>query len=301
MSTSREVSVAVVADVGQAEFWGMRLDSVGIGHRVAENPEGWELLVSETDVTRARMALGPFAKGALRPVEGQETPKAEAEALPEAKSWDWYPVAIVAALLLLGFELAGPRSTSPSTWFSRGELKAALAFGSEPWRAITALTLHAEGMHLLSNVVACGVLVGALCMELGPGLGILLVLLAGATGNLATAQWEAPGFAMVGASTAVFGALGLLGGSHLMRQFDWKVWVRTLFPLSAAVMFFMRFGLGEQSAGIASHIFGLLSGVVLAALARPWFRAPPAARGQWVASGLAAILVVAAWGLALVR
>jgi membrane associated rhomboid family serine protease len=294
------VSVAVVADAGQAEFWGIRLDSVGIGHRLAENPEGWELLVSETDVTRARIALGPSAKSALRPVEGQDTAKAEAEALPEEKSWDWYPVAIVAALLLLGFELTGPRSTSPSMGFSQGELNAVLT-RAEPWRAITALTLHADGLHLAANVVACAVLVGALCMELGPGLGVLLVLLAGALGNGLTAWWEAPGFATVGASTAVFGALGLLGGSHLMRSFEPKVWGRILFPLFASVMFFTRFGLAEPTAGIASLLFGLVAGVVLAAGARPWFRKPPATRGQWVASGLAATLLVAAWGLALVR
>jgi membrane associated rhomboid family serine protease len=132
-------------------------------------------------------------------------------------------------------------------------------------------------------------------------LGVLLVLLAGALGNGLTAWWEAPGFATVGASTAVFGALGLLGGSHLMRSFEPKVWGRILFPLFASVMFFTRFGLAEPTAGIASLLFGLLAGVALAAGVRPWFRKPPAARGQWVASGLAATLVMAAWGLALVR
>jgi rhomboid protease GluP len=301
MSTPREVSVAVVADVGQAEFWGMRLDSIGIGHRLTEHAEGWELLVSETDVARARMALGPFAKNMLLTVEGQDDRKVGDEVLPEGRSWDWYPGVIVAALLLLFFELAGPRSTSPSAWFSRGELKAALAFGPEPWRALTALTLHADVAHLLPNVLACFVLVGAVCTELGAGLGLLLVLVAGALGNGLTAWWEKPEFASVGASAAVFGALGLLGSFYALRQFQPKVWLRTLFPLLAGVMFFMNFGLGEQNTGMASHLFGLLAGVVTGVVVRPWVRQPPAARGQWLASGLAAMLVLAAWGLAVRR
>jgi rhomboid protease GluP len=301
MSTPREISVAVVADVGQAEFWGMRLDSIGIGHRLAEHPEGWELLVSETDVARARMALGASARGALRSEGEQGQEKVEGEARPEERSWDWYPGVSVAALLLLFFELAGPRSTLPGPWFERGQLDAALTFGAEPWRALTALTLHADVAHLLPNLLACTILIGAVCTELGPGLGILLVLVAGTAGNGATAWWEAPGFASVGASTAVFGALGLLGVFHAMRSFQPKLLLRALFPLFASVMFFMRFGLGEQTAGIASHLFGLLAGVVTGAVVRPWLRQPPGARGQWLASGLAAMLILVAWGLALVR
>jgi rhomboid protease GluP len=300
MSTNQEISVAVAADVGQAEFWGMRLESIGIGHRLAEHAEGWELLVAETDVIRARMALGAAAKSAPGAVGAQDTEKAGAEALPEERSWDWYPGAILAALLLLCFELAGPRVTPPGAWFSRGELNA-LAFGTEPWRAVTALTLHADVAQLLSNVVMCVIFVGAVCTELGSGLGILLVLVAGAAGNWATAGWEAPGFASVGASTAVFGALGLLGCFHVMRRFDPKTLLRALFPLVTAVMFFMRFGLGEQNTSVAANLFGLLAGVVLGVLVRPWHRQPPAAQGQWLASGLSAGLILAAWMLALMR
>src|SRR2546422_4485816 len=57
----------------------------------------------------------------------------------------------------------------------------------EWWRTVTALTLHADVPHLLGNAVASVVLVGAVSRELGPGLGLWLLVLAGAGGNALTA------------------------------------------------------------------------------------------------------------------
>src|SRR2546430_9329762 len=68
-----------------------------------------------------------------------------------------------------------PRSTLfPYTTLFRSRMMA-----GEWWRAVTALTLHADAPHLLGNALASALLVTAVCQQLGPGVGLWLVLLAG--------------------------------------------------------------------------------------------------------------------------
>ena len=61
------------------------------------------------------------------------------------------------ALAAIGFTLlflvTGPRSAG-SRWFEVGSASADLIWRGAWWRAITALTLHADLLHLAGNVVA---------------------------------------------------------------------------------------------------------------------------------------------------
>src|SRR5262249_59714733 len=77
-------------------------------------------------------------------------------------------------------------------------------------RAIPALTLHADAPPLAGNAVATVVLMPAVCWHLGPGVGLWLLLLAGAGGNAITAAVHGGDHVSVGASPAHFGAIGLL-------------------------------------------------------------------------------------------
>ena len=52
---------------------------------------------------------------------------------------------------------------------------------------VTALTLHADLAHVLANALACVLLVTAVGRSLGAGVGLWLMLLAGAGGNALTA------------------------------------------------------------------------------------------------------------------
>src|SRR5256886_3201472 len=114
------------------------------------------------------------------------------------------------SLLLIGFfAVTGPR-TRHSAWFARGSAATDRIVAGEWWRTVTALTLHADASHLLGNAAASVVLVGAVSRELGPGLGLWLVLLAGAGGNALTAVAHSAHHASVGASTAIFGAIRIL-------------------------------------------------------------------------------------------
>jgi membrane associated rhomboid family serine protease len=83
---------------------------------------------------------------------------------------------------------------------------------------VTALTLHADLAHVLSNALACLVFVTAVAWWLGPGVGTWLVLLAGAGGNALTALVHGPASVSGGASTAIFGALGILAARQSVAR-----------------------------------------------------------------------------------
>jgi hypothetical protein len=98
-------------------------------------------------------------------------------------------------------------------WFEAGKVDGVLIRAGEWWRPFTALTLHADAAHLFGNLVF-GVLFGyAAGQLLGSGVAWFSILIAGALGNAVNTFIQAPEHTSVGASTAVFAALGIVSAS----------------------------------------------------------------------------------------
>ena len=103
----------------------------------------------------------------------------------------------------------------------------------------------------------------------------------------------------VGASTAVFGAVGLLAGRGVAQrlrrgELGLRIWV----PLAAGLALIAMLGTGERS-DIWAHGFGFLAGSFLgvpASLANLERGGP---RLQWAALVLALVLLVQSWRLGL--
>jgi membrane associated rhomboid family serine protease len=168
----------------------------------------------------------------------------------------------------------------------------------EWWRAVTALTLHADARHLLGNAVSGVLLVTAVCRQLGPGLGLWLLLLAGAGGNAITAAAHGGNHVSVGASTALFGALGLLAALRIAPGRVGTRARRAWVVGAASLLLLALFGVGPE-ADILAHLFGFLVGGGLGLLTtRALLRLPPPP-AQWVLLGLAGLTVAGAWVVAL--
>ncbi len=123
---------------------------------------------------------------------------------------------------------------------------------------MTALTLHADGQHLLGYLLIGGGFIPMLCRALGSGLDWSLLLLSGSFGNLLNAFLQAPLHRSVGASTAVFGAVGLLAAIHLLRERQ-----RWYLPLAAALALLALLGSEGENTDLGAHLFGLAVGIVL--------------------------------------
>jgi len=204
-------------------------------------------------------------------------------------------VGVYVALVLIGFFAITGSRADHSEWFQHGSADATRMMAGEWWRAVTALTLHADAPHLLGNALASALLVTAVCQQLGPGVGLWLLLLAGAGGNALTATVHGPGHVSVGASTAIFGAVGILAGLRIVTpgrvgSTPRKWWI----VAAAALALLALLGTGPTS-DLLAHLFGLLVGGALGLVAAFTIRGLPTAPVQWLLVVAAGAAVAGAW------
>lgn len=203
-------------------------------------------------------------------------------------------------LVLLGVAFAAGQGLWHVDDFQRGALDGALVKGGQWWRAWTALTLHLDAGHLVANLGA-GAWFGYLAArQLGVGSAWCLIVAGAAAANLFDAGLGPASYQSVGASTAVFTALGLMS-AHAWRtganqaQGTARRWA----PLVAGVVLLGLLGTGEGT-DIVAHLLGFAMGCLLGMLAAQRVVGRLLARvPQWPGGLLALGSLAVAWGCAL--
>jgi membrane associated rhomboid family serine protease len=144
----------------------------------------------------------------------------------------------------------------------------------EWWRSFTALFLHADLEHLMGNILIGGVFCLLVAVSFGPWRGWLLILACGFIGNLINAKLHQPGpFFSIGASTATFGALGLVIGHGLRHAWENRQFreLRLLLgPFGAGACLFGWFGVGGVDTDVSAHLLGTATGIVLGWFVARW-------------------------------
>lgn len=137
----------------------------------------------------------------------------------------------------------------------------------EWWRPFTALFFHADVPHLVGNLLS-GLFFGTLvARSIGPWRGWALILACGTIGNSLTSALTWPeSFISIGASTAVFGALGILSGLGSAAMFRSRLhlpWAKITAPLVAGVVLLGWLGGGAAGGNtdVLGHVFGFGSGL----------------------------------------
>jgi rhomboid protease GluP len=257
----------------------------GIAHRVAVDAGAWSVWVQASDLARAEAQL------ALWRSENPERAPAPAPPEPRVDTNAGYALALA---LVAFFALTGPWDET-SAWFERGAADARRIVRGELWRAVTALTLHSDAAHVLGNAFSCAVFGTLVLRRFGPGTGAWLLLLSGALGNLATALWHGSLHRSVGASTALFGAIGILAGTELVRRRRRDVhWRQAWLPLAGGLGLLAMLGTGRGS-DLAAHVFGLLAGIALGVPAAKLAPVPLPRAAQGALAAAALFGVAAAW------
>lgn len=182
-------------------------------------------------------------------------------------------------------------------------MHAGAVLDGEIWRTLTALTLHVDIQHLISNIIF-GTMFGILTAQaLGVGTAWLGTVLAGALGNWIESYIVAPSHLAVGASTAIFGTLGLLVAAEWSRRGKTRApWVRRVAPLFAGAVLFGWLGVGDGSGrtDVMAHATGFVAGALLGIVVGLTKLPERAGRaGQWVMAVTAIGLLVAGWWFAL--
>jgi rhomboid protease GluP len=266
------------------------LEATGIEHEAAEDESSWVLSVPVEMRHRAYEELSRYSveRGVRRSIP---------EAL-QTHSGAAIGVFLYVLILLLTAYCAG-NSTFGADWLSLGSLDAGAR--GEWWRAVTALTLHLDQEHLLGNVLFGAVAGVAVSRLLGPGVAWASILGAAALANYAEILVTPISHRAVGASTAVFAALGLLSGMAwrqrlTLRERLWYRWA----PLIAGICLLTLLGAGSAHVDVLGHALGFLFGLGLGWLhVRTGIPGNRTRRVQLI-TGLGAVAVVcAAWLFAL--
>lgn len=274
---------------------GLVLDAVGIPNTIVDGPaRALVLLVPGRAADLARQELdhwehenrgrhGVAPAPAFRPVDS---------GVPLAAAW------VVVLLVVFYAQVTGWQGVD---FVAAGGLDGAAVRGGEWWRVVTALTLHGDAAHLLANIFFGVFFVVYAAQYLGSGAAGLLVLAAAGAGNAMDVLLLPPTHRAIGASTAVFAALGLVAAWVWMTQTRRAVgWARRYAPLVGGVMLLAWIGTGDERTDVVAHLTGFVAGLVAGAWAG--WRGPAAwalaARLQATVGGVALAVVALAWILA---
>jgi len=172
-------------------------------------------------------------------------------------------VLLLAAACVAAFvhTISGGDTSMRARLLDLGAIERSRIAAGETWRFAAAVFLHFDVGHLLANLAVLIVVGPPLAHQIGPARFVLVFLASGVGGNVAS-HLLTPTFGLkAGASGAIAGVLGALGGRALGpgRSPRRKAW-QTLGALAA--LYGLLIGFGPRSDHVA-HFAGLLCGIML--------------------------------------
>ncbi|MGI9330954.1 MAG: rhomboid family intramembrane serine protease [Gammaproteobacteria bacterium] len=231
---------------------------MSIDHAIRRDWWGWYLQVDEAAVTQASQQIDLYE-------QENQAPPALTGISPRGGGVRLGMLGY-ATVLLSVFALQGGFRYGID-WTSAGRVDVAAIYAGEYWRLITALTLHSDLWHLLGNLGFGALFALFLSRQLGGGVTWLAILIAGALGNAMNALVQPPEHLAVGASTAVFAALGLLAAFYFFfGRLHRNSWARRWAPIIGGLWVLTWLGTGDENTDIVAHLTGFLAGLLLGSL-----------------------------------
>ncbi len=278
-------------DLRQADEAVFVLRAIGIEHALTRLDDMWQLSVPAASASRASTELAAYQ------AELKTDPRHGRVRIEEI-SHGWLGVAVYAVVLLIA-AIASNQDLLGQDWLRTGRLDVDRVLAGEWWRTVTALCLHVDTAHLGGNLAFGGFFGLFAGRYLGSGVAWLGILMGGFLGNALNALIQPSGHLAIGASTAVFAALGLLAAytwrRGFFRQTSWKTRAA---PVTAAIGLLAFVGTGGGGEGgnvdIIAHLTGFIAGFAIGVLLAYW-RLPQRRQIQTYTGGAAAAILVAAW------
>ena len=277
---SPEPEVPLAPDVVAAGLERRRADDVvvllaamGIASesRCRLGESGWSVVTVAADAARARALVAEEYPDGVGVPEAVIPVARTPVRVPVRALWlgraDWAVALAMAACVawFVRMQTGGPLTRARLLDF--GAITWDQVWVGEWWRLATAVFVHFDGAHLLANMVTLALVGPPLANLLGPWRFLLIFLLTGLAGNLASHVLAPSASLKAGASGAISGVLGALGGTGLDpgwggRFARWQV-IGALFAIYALLV-----GAGADADHVA-HLGGLVAGLGLGALLTP--------------------------------
>lgn len=258
--------------------------------------DGKDFVLYVEPPAQAQMAA-ELAKFEAETLERRAQQQNAAPPLPKADSLPLFLGAWIFSMFWMAQNLV------PPAWIDFGDSANRAIFAGEWWRTITALTLHADLPHFVANLFFGLLFAVFLLPRFGGGVTWLGIVLAGGLGNLLNAFfYRSQEHHTVGASTAVFGGLGMLVAWELLarwRQPGARGWWQLVVPLGGGLALLAFLGAGDETTprvDYMAHLWGFVAGIGLGLLAAAFPLKRPLQRS---AGWLALALPLIGWALAL--
>jgi rhomboid protease GluP len=268
------------------------LHAVSIPYEIISNENNCALIVPENMAEKAKYELWQYD------TENHPPARRSAALIPKYQNGIWGVAVYVIVISIVAWLAA--EATFNRDWFAAGRIDGALIRDGEWWRSVTALTLHSGLRHLMGNIgfgILFGLMAGAL---VGPGIAWLTIILSSSAANILNTVLLESSHRAIGASTAVFAALGLVAGyswrAKLMAQDSWP---RRLGPIIGGIALLAYTGTGDENTDIGAHLAGFVCGFFSGILVTKIHYYLPQRNIQRAAGVAAVSLIVLAWAAAL--
>jgi rhomboid protease GluP len=276
----------------EAEEWALVLAAEGFAPKVVRGTGGFHVAVEAGREGEASEIIAAWRlERAERTQHRAPAPVPSATPIETAAAYAF-------AVGLLAFHLGLEAADRHTFLVQAGKSQAALVMAGEAWRTVTALTLHADLAHAVGNTLFGGFFLAALAGRLGVGCSVLAFLVSGALGNLANAIYYGHAHNSIGASTGVFGLVGVLAGLAAWQRHQTAppgrgAWVAFAAGLAIVAML----GSGGPKVDFSAHLFGLAAGALTGlVIALPIARHPrPGIPAQILALAITAVVIAGSW------
>ena len=241
----------------QTDTYGLVLSASGISHLSRKGEHGWDILVNDIEYEKARNAIEQYLK------ENQEFHPTD-----EPICYEYHKTftGLWVSAILLACHVAITMGNDSGVFIRAYGSSAFHILRGELYRSVTSLMIHANVLHLVGNVITIAIFGTAVCTITGWGVGWLMILVTGIVGNLLNAVLYKTGHLSVGASTAVFGAIGILAAQQFFKKFRLPGHrMRAWLPLGGGLALLSILGSGKNT-DLTAHLFGFMAGIILGAL-----------------------------------
>jgi membrane associated rhomboid family serine protease len=267
------------------------LTSLKIPYEILSDDIRYQLVVPVEVEEKAKYEIWQYDK------ENQPVPRRKTRLVPEFQNPVPGVIAYIVIVSLVAW-LAG-ESVFNRDWVAAGRVDGQLIRQGEWWRTLTALTLHSGLRHIAGNI-GFGALFGILAGRLfGSGLTWFCVVVASGLANTLNTLLLASDHKSIGASTAVFAALGLIAGyvwrAKLMAQ---DRWAYRLGPIVGGIALLAYTGTGGPNTDIGAHLAGFVAGFGFGMLLTFLPKIPSSRQFQLLCGASAVAILTIAWVVA---
>jgi rhomboid protease GluP len=270
-----------------ATTYGLVLSSAGISHSSRKDRHGWDILVKDTDYEKASNAIAKY-------IDENQSRQTQVEP-PYYGEYKRTFTGVWISILLLLFHVVLTLEGKSEFFIKVYGSSAYHILNGELYRSITSLMLHADTLHILGNMVGISIFGTFVCSIMGLGVGWFLILITGIAGNLMNAFLHRGGHISIGASTSIFGAIGILSTYQFVTKFrSPEQRIKAFLPLCGGLALLGFLGSGEHS-DLMAHLFGFLSGIIAGLIYCVFINRPVSAKYQTGLMFFVFCLITASW------